>query len=412
MKYAFCALMSLLAFAAAAQSDFRAAYYIKQKGDTVRGFIDFRGDVFNAYNCHFKPTMKDDIRQIEPDSIREYRFSDGRLYVSKTVSIDKSGSHKTIQEKFDGELKVTPVEKETLTVFLECLVRGELTTYFLRTREGVEYFFVETRNGDLQTLDNNEIMYRSKDGTVRYKDTNQYVGALSYYAKDHPDLRREASKLLFNRKAITDFSIKYHDKVCASGEQCLVYEGKVKKDLVRFGAFAKGLNGSVSYRSPEVEFEGSSASFGVGMLMDFQMNNTSERFFLNLKLSYERMSIDGEYVVQINHLNQKLKFTCDVSSFRFSPSLMYIYPRHDFKPVLFLGVFVDGHTFSDWKRDGKSFTDENAEEKMITIGLNTGAGIQYKKHLRFGLALDLTPKRGSYTQFSRAGIEYALYYIF
>jgi hypothetical protein len=402
--------MTLLAITSIAQSDFRPAYYIKQDGDTVRGFIDFRGDVFNAYNCYFKRTMKDDTQQFDPGSIREYRFPDGKLYVSKTVSIDKYGSRKTVQEKFSGESIVTPVEKETLTVFLECLVKGELTTYFLRTRDGAQYFFVENGNGNLQTLDDNEIMYTSKHGTVRYKDTNQYVGALSYYAKDHPELRDEANKLSFNRKDITDFSKKYHDKVCTSGEPCVVYEGKVKQDLVRFGAFVKGANYFVSYLSSELAFDGVGTSFGAGMLMDLQLNNTSERFFLNLKLSYERMSVDAEYDVHMN--NRILNYTCDVSAFRFSPSMVYMYPRHDFKPVIFLGLFVDGLTFSDWKQDGQSFTDENIDEKMINLGLNTGAGVQYKSHLRFTLAVDVTPKRGRVAHFARTGIEYALYYLF
>jgi hypothetical protein len=410
MKYHYLVILLLSSICGLAQSDFRPGYYVKSNGDTVRGLIDYRGDVFNAYNCHFRFEPGKETQDLTPHNILAYRIDNGKLYVSKTVTIDKYGSHKIVDEYHDREAKITPVEKETLSVFLECLVRGEVSTYFLRTRDGVDYFFLEKKQGEIQTLDNNVVVYRSPEGIERIKNTNQYRAAIGYVAKDYPDLRSEVGQISFNRRDVIDFSKKYHLEACKTGEKCLVYEGEVKKDRSRFGAYVKGANHTAEYRSTAQDIDGNTTSFGAGVLMEISMGNTGERFFCDLKLGYDRNKFDGGYT--ITHNGSKENYTADISAIRFSPTLMYVYPRYDFKPMVFAGVFGEYLSFSNWKTDSQSFDEKDILEKTTNFGFNGGLGIQYKSHFRLSIALDVAPKRGDKTYFSRTGIEYTFYYLF
>lgn len=411
MKYTLATTLMMLAATALAQSEFRPGYYVTQAGDTIQGWIDYRGDVFNAYHCNFKSNGSDKVSEFLPGAIREYRLTDGKLYVSKTVTLEKFGKNKVVLGELEsGELQVTPAEKETIDVFLECLVRGELSTYFLRTRDGIEYFFAEEKNGAIQTLDNNDVVYKSSDGNIRLKPTNQYIGALSFLAKDYPELRSEANKLAYNRKEIIDFSKKYHQEVCTTGEHCIVYEKKQVRSKVLYGVFFKGGNYSTRYVSPTLTFDGRAASWGAGGSVDVQLLNTSERIFFNARLEFDKISMSGDYDVPYNNFIHE--YTCDIAALRLSPSLMYIYPPYAFKPLVFAGGFVERLAFSGWKQDDQSISDEELMGNEVNYGFIVGTGVQYKNHLRLSLALDITPERGSLVYFSRTGIEYALYYVF
>ena len=88
MRKILLAILLLVPFLLTAQPDFREGYVINNQGDTLRGTIDYRGDLMMGSICRFlDPAGR--IQEFSPDSIASYRFNDGKFYVSKDVEGQK-----------------------------------------------------------------------------------------------------------------------------------------------------------------------------------------------------------------------------------------------------------------------------------------------------------------------------------
>ena len=97
------AVIVFLSLVVTAQTGFRPGYVIKNNGDTLNGLVNYTTDGAFGRSCKFK--RFDIAREVvyRPGAIRAYGFRHGRHFESKTRN---------------GRL-----------VFLECLVRGEISVY-------------------------------------------------------------------------------------------------------------------------------------------------------------------------------------------------------------------------------------------------------------------------------------------
>eukprot|EP01037_Dinobryon_pediforme_P011962 gene11963-12051_t len=122
------AMLMLAPMFALAQSNFKTGYVITSKGDTVKGFIDYREWASNPVSINFKTDLKDkkvrsfttwDIRFFEISNMEAYQKYEGK------ISMDATDPDKITQGR-DSSFRVA-------TVFMKVIRKGKNVTLFSYT---------------------------------------------------------------------------------------------------------------------------------------------------------------------------------------------------------------------------------------------------------------------------------------
>lgn len=214
------------ALSISAQTNFKQGYIITNDKDTIMGLIDFRTKLMNAQVCKFKEEGKDEIKTYHPGDIFGYRFSDeGKFYVSRNIELDG----------------------KTQTVFLEFLLQGIMNLYGLETglySTGVsQFYFLEDKNGKMYTIRKREdksIYIENDDVNGKFiKEDLQYQGMLKYIFQESKNTLNKVDKIKYKEEDIIKITKDYHDNVCTSGEQCIIFETKEDKNYTnkRFSVY-------------------------------------------------------------------------------------------------------------------------------------------------------------------------------
>ncbi len=197
-KLFLCPFISLVLLASLnAQNNYKKGYVITNDNDTIFGLIDFRTDAINATRCTFKSEQAE--KTYYPGDIAGYRFSDeGKYYVTRDVTID------SVPQKF----------------FLEYLVEGVMNLYYYDTT-AKKYFFFEKDDKMIEISKAPDV-----ERERRIIQDNKYKNLISYYFNDYPSIVNNLNKMDFSQKTFIEIAKTYHDKVCTTGEECVIFENK------------------------------------------------------------------------------------------------------------------------------------------------------------------------------------------
>jgi hypothetical protein len=107
-----------------AQNNFTPGYIISNTNDTIRGYI--QQFTSGSTICNFKKSTEGPAIAYTPVDISAYRFDDnGKFFVSKEA----------------------PLESGNKILFLEFLIKGKASIYFMR--DNMEHYFIETEKDEL-----------------------------------------------------------------------------------------------------------------------------------------------------------------------------------------------------------------------------------------------------------------------
>ena len=215
-------LFLLLLFAGAiyGQDNFKRGYIITHKNDTISGWIDFRTDAQNMSVCKFKTEESGKARSYLPGEIFGYRFDrEGKFYVSRDITIND------LQRN----------------VFLEYLVQGIRNLYYyIDTSTSMMgnqyYYFFEDEAGNMIPVTKKPDEYINN----KVQEDVRYVGMIKYLFQNQETILKKADKLRFNQKSMIHITKEYHDQVCTTGEECIVFETKEDKEYFQFKFFGYG----------------------------------------------------------------------------------------------------------------------------------------------------------------------------
>ena len=261
-----------------AQRDFRTGYIISAKGDTTRGWVLYK-DIHSNMVCTFKTSMESKPAEFTPDQLRAYRFDDGKYFVSKNA----------------------PLQDGAKLMFLEFLIKGKASIYFLR--EGADHYFIEKDDGMMMELTEPEKIVSGENG-ASYVKPEQYTGKLKIAMADCKEIYPEIERLNLNHSSLIKLAKDYHSKVCTS-EQCIVFERKKKPFGVNFSFYGgltlsrvkfggrlttvKGTNGNIEYGDQLV----SDYAFGglIGGRVEFRnVFSSLEHASLMLDIAFQNLS--------------------------------------------------------------------------------------------------------------------------
>jgi hypothetical protein len=206
----FCMLPYIAYTAPQKNEEYQPGYYISLGGDTIHGAISFLDVKQRSKGCRFKQQGKDSLSIYSPNDIRGYRYTDGRVYVSKKVS------------RINGEEPV----------FIECLVEGYLCAFLLTDTLG-NHFYLGRSNEPLIEIPYKEGMkyivskksntQGEKDGWYHYQ-TREHIPILAKQLNDVPQLsnRIKRTKIL-NRHIFVNLVKDYNTMRCDT-VRCIVYK--------------------------------------------------------------------------------------------------------------------------------------------------------------------------------------------
>jgi len=193
-----------------AQKDFKDAYILLTKKDTLFGKIKNANYSLNAMYCDFQKENSSVVKRYFPDKIYGYRFLEGKYYVSKEIETE---------------------DDETVTLFLEYLINGELDVYFYQESGTINHYLVSKDEMPLKELHYSTSLV-TIDGKLFEKESRPYVGVLGRLTKEYPELREEIVKIKTpSHEKLIKFGRDYHQLVCNNNE-CVIYEKKIPYRIV------------------------------------------------------------------------------------------------------------------------------------------------------------------------------------
>jgi len=150
--YPFLSLIFLLPFFASAQSNYKPGYIVNLKGDTSKGFIDYKEWDKNPVKINFKSNLQaTEVQKLSVDDINAFAVNSLEYYEKYKVSVS--------QDQVDVEKLSTGVDtsNSTANIFLRVLEKGKYITLYDYKDDIKNRFFVK----DNALAKPEELIYRT-----------------------------------------------------------------------------------------------------------------------------------------------------------------------------------------------------------------------------------------------------------
>lgn len=271
-------LFSIVAFSkVSAQKNLHKGFIINNTNDTINGYIMDIDGFNNSRLCHFKKTPESSEIIYNPDSIKAYRFEEGKYYIAKTIDID------SIEARY----------------FFEFLLKGEANFYYLP--EGKSWFFVE-KDGQIYELKENDIHMTINESDY-IKTNKEYLGTLNYLLRD-ADISKDIQITSLNAKSLVKLGKKYHNKVCTNGSECIDYTKSNTTAHMSFSVCIAASSGGTKFASDPML--GSDYYYDINTVGSFTLN------LENFPLARRNLSTHIEIASNQYYIEETLKNSVNI----------------------------------------------------------------------------------------------------
>jgi len=264
-----CVALSLFA-------DYRPGYIIKLSNDTISGYIDFVSGVENSKECRFKTNLEMEPKVYRPEDIKEYRFINGKYFVTKQTMVD-------------GKPQM---------VFLEWLIKGRANILSFNESISKIRLYIQLDNDSLREIPNTK-KYKEKRKDYKNEDFDvdverqEYIGYLKYYLKDCPSIYSEIDNSGYNRESFINIAKQYHYKTCGS-KDCIVFEDHSKLLKYEIGSSISYIHSTTSGFDESQQHINSVSSIGAGISLDISnLRLISPNMSLHIEISYFNLQYTG-----------------------------------------------------------------------------------------------------------------------
>ena len=190
IAFVICFLLPICVFS---QTDFRKGFIVKNNGEKIYGYVDYKENATTYEYCEFKKTLESEITEYTPQQLRAYGFENDKFFQSKNISIKDSSK----------EIK-----------FLEVIISGRATLFKFR---GIFYL---DKDKIFKELNNETILY--SQGSQVYKRTSKkYIGLLKVYFKDCSSVIKNINKVQYDEKQLGKLITDYNN---CKGSKSVIYK--------------------------------------------------------------------------------------------------------------------------------------------------------------------------------------------
>lgn len=291
------------------QKDYKSGCIITNTNDTICGFINLNGNYRNSEECDFKENLEAMPKLLTPNDIKGYKFSNGKVYVSKSITINENNKK----------------------VFLEFLVNGIVDLFYYKLPYN-EYFFIE-KDSTLYQLSNDEKELILDEGFFVQK-SNQYIGILAYLFQGDPKLSAKIEKTKFDYKSLINITSEYHNMICHE-YKCIDYTKSTRLGLQlepNIGLINSwlGLKTSSNYAYDIKPV--------IGLNLRFQPAKTHYLWNFLVGISFSKNYFKEDFLNKLyNNVLKTYRIELDYSVLRVPIILEYSFPARKFQPFISAG---------------------------------------------------------------------------
>ncbi|MDD4992761.1 MAG: hypothetical protein PHR83_11050 [Paludibacter sp.] len=328
---------------------YESGYVINNQNDTIFGLIAVKNNNLSSQKCFLKDVSSDKISTFTPDDISQYRYDNGKYYISATIPNDSTNQKH----------------------FLEFLIDGIIDLFYYQDNTGGYYY---VRNNDTLTELKNTQYIEKTDNASYLKNKNEYVSTLAPLLQGSTKTCEKLMSTTIDYNSLLSLIKYYHKDMCIE-DQCVIYEKKQKIEKMHVGILA-------GYGSMQVNNTAKSTdvitlntyetifSPRLGIFVDFPVP-----FINNQKL---RLKIENAYSLekQFNKLTYSTGFYSYSVRFwekRFNMAnnvyFTYDLSRTKFKPMLLGGLFIKTTLDSELKVQINAYSPDG---KLAFSDLNNG----------------------------------------
>ena len=331
----------LLPFLASSQTNFKPGYVINLKGDTIKGYIDYRGWDSSPTSISFKGNLNDkDVVAYTINDINYFDVTDVESYkkFNATISLDITDIDKLGYDK-DSTFKVE-------TVFFKVLQVGKNIALYSYTDNIKTRFFV----GETPNYTPKELVYRvykTSTDKINFKEVvlegntaieNTYLKQLFSIAIKYNVLDDKLTKIL------SDGSYKDYyllDVVSRINQYKKTKINNNRKSEIKFFAGA-GVNITSTVTSDDSQYKQSGGISTTSYLplisggINFIPNPNFGRLELRLEFDISKTKFDAKYKLLVSPFVQE-KAYFDELNLILMPQIIYnLYKKNDVK--IFIGA--------------------------------------------------------------------------
>ena len=274
------------------QENFISGFILPNKGDTVRGLIDYRDWENNPDKIYFKTVQSSSKKGFQPNDIISFGVN-GAFYESAKVQMEMSN---------DNTAKLT-LSKELIlevdAVFLETLVQGEKSLYSYKNKDIKTQFYVKNNNSfDLLIFKK----YLKEDNNQTIISENKlYLNQLAVYLSDMPNLQSKLSNVGYNANSLKQLFSYYYQKMPNNSK----FQKNIEKVAFDWGIFTGLSVYNVKFESntfPELVNGNFTTSMSplAGVSMDIVLPKKQKRWSFQNEIMYNSIKTTGQYVDRID----------------------------------------------------------------------------------------------------------------
>jgi len=204
-----------------------------------------------------------------------------------------------------------------------------------------------------------------------------YIGILSYVLKTDLPLALKTSEAKFSRKSFIEYTKKYHDDICDSGEKCIIFENDYKKKFTKFDFTAFG---GFEMNEMYINYDHLSKMLSSSPVVGVGLNISSPRIMktLNLIMDATLSEIAGGCDFFANYrVYYQYKFSGIKSNF--GVGLEYIYNKGKIRPAVNVGLSANKYlNITTTLKSYSGISDNTLKPEQSSSGFKTGFGFDYQ----------------------------------
>jgi hypothetical protein len=268
------------------QKNFKSGYIVDIQNDTIKGTIDYRNWDKSPKAIVFKNSADSKVNIRTPKNIQSFGVA-GERYVAGIVTVDKSG---------DRESDLTETENlkyKTDTAFLQVLVDGSKSLYYLKDENSKTFFFI-WQNGIFVPLEIIKFLEKG-DGAYYIQTKEKFKGQLIFYLQDCPSIQKSISNVIYSKNGLIKLFNEYYK--CTQKE--MLYQPELEKIKLE-----SGITGGISIT--KIEFIGDdfflplidsdyplSKNFAIGGFCNIILPRTQDRLIIRNELLFTTYKVKG-----------------------------------------------------------------------------------------------------------------------
>ncbi|AHM63406.1 hypothetical protein D770_25815 [Flammeovirgaceae bacterium 311] len=378
-----CTLFGVFMFQTAfCQENYLPGFIISLKEDTVKGFVDYRNWDKTPKLISFKTGNNQLKSEFSPLDIKEFTVNNER-YVSAIVETEISPS-KVINMQYISELQL-----RVDTTFLESMIMGSKSLYYLKNQEGNENFYIGQESKPELLL--YKKYYQLKDGGKVVKENKKYREQLSFYLEGCSSLGSKIANTPYSKKSME----KLFDAYYSCTQTDMAFKKETEKTGVEIGVIAGASLTSVKFRSDHNAFlvnanYNRSSNFAAGLFLDMIIPRTQSKLSFYNELNFTSYQVNGVYTTY----EDENKHTSTFTEFGYSYLKLNTMARFKY-PVGKAYVYINGGMSNGYavkeinysKQETKFYTEERTVEdaaikdtRRYEQGFILGLGVRYNRY--------------------------------